>query len=76
MTEDSHLPGRYIPVGVPFRSRGKTLIAVERPKGLHVCEACSGCIFESGSCPRLQCSMWDRRDSLNIWFKEYDGGVA
>lgn len=66
------LPQRFVPVGQTTTARGIRILVVERPKGLHVSSACSGCIFASASCPHLQCSAWDRRDGKNVWFIKAD----
>ena len=64
------LPQKFIPVGQTFTSRGMRLTVIERPSSTEPSEACAGCAFASVSCPRLQCSAWDRRDGKNVWFKE------
>ena len=67
---DSNLPHRFIPVGGEFESRGMRVTVVERPARLDASEACSGCVFNTMLCPRVQCSKWDRADGKNVWYKE------
>lgn len=66
---------RFVPVGGTLLRYRRVLRCVERPRGGLPCDACSGCFFslsESGQsyCDDIQCSKWDRRDGLNVWFQE------
>lgn len=66
---------RFIPVGGVLSRYGRELRCVVRPRGGLPCDACSGCFFsmsDSGQsyCDDIQCSSWDRRDGLNVWFQE------
>lgn len=70
----SRIPGKDIPVGATFSRRGVEYMCVLRPRLLEPCEACLGCAFNASSlhCSGLRCSVFDRADGNNVWFKEVE----
>jgi len=72
----SRLPMVFIEIGDLVEHYGHVYRCVERPKGIEVCMACSGCDFDRKhrQCffANLQCSSFDRRDRKSVWFVEED----
>lgn len=58
------------PIGYEFESRGVLVRCVERPYVDYIADACSGCFFRKGTCPKSQCSSFSRADGRNVWFVE------
>lgn len=65
------LPSIFVPIGGDYVYGGVTYRCVRRP---HVVprDACLGCAFSASGkpCPAaLQCSKFDRRDGVFVWFE-------
>ena len=69
------LPSNYVPVGGVIAFCGGRFRCVVRPEGLHWTDSCLGCGLRrfSGNCGDYQCSRFDRRDGLNVWYEDYEG---
>ena len=66
----SSLPSRFVPVGSVVNVRGREYRCIKR-SDVHWSDCCSGCSFVGTDCPSfLQCSKFDRRDGVNVWFEE------
>ena len=66
----SSLPQRFVAVGEDVVVKGRTYRCVLREE-VHWSDCCRGCAFQGCDCPPfLQCSKFDRRDGLNVWFEE------
>lgn len=73
------LPTRFVRVGDTLNRYGVELMCVERPSAgvLSPSDACLGCWFfhacrirsSAVNCSDIQCSCWDRRDGIDVWFK-------
>jgi len=66
------LPSIFIEVGGEYTYCGERFRCVKRPR-VSPRDACRGCSFNKKrySCPAaLQCSKFDRRDGLFVWFVE------
>lgn len=66
------LPSRFTEVGDVLEYEGYRYLCVERDCVSHPSDACRGCDFalRYRGCDKVQCSMWDRRDGLDVWFSE------
>jgi hypothetical protein len=66
------MPGTYVPVGGEVEVRGRMYKCVANTMRGLPSEACTGCdLRRRGTvCSWLQCSAFDRRDGLFVWFKE------
>ena len=66
----SSLPSRFVPIGGLIDIRGRVYRCVIR-SDVHWVDCCSGCSLRGVDCPSfLQCSKFDRRDGMNVWFRE------
>ena len=72
----SRLPRRDIRVGEEFEKKGVRYVCVLRPRGYARTaspgDACSGCdiLKHSNHCEGPRCSVFDRSDGQDVWFKE------
>lgn len=68
----SALPRMYVGVGDTVLVGGHLYRCVLRPPVEWCGDACRGCDFsvKNRNCANVQCSRWDRRDELNVWFVE------
>ena len=67
----SSLPSQFVPLGGTVRYKGRVYRCVSRERGIAWAECCRGCAFCGCDCPpALQCSSFDRRDGVNVWFQE------
>ena len=66
----SSLPSQFVRLGGTVRYKGRDYRCVLRDD-VTWSECCRGCAFAGADCPpALQCSSFDRRDGLNVWFQE------
>lgn len=70
----NRLPRRFIPVGGVVSTPIGDLRCIARPQGLHWTEACRDCVLRTGDrgCYDLQCSVFDRKDGVNVWFAKVE----
>jgi len=66
------MPSRYVDVGEVLEYEGYRYLCVARPEVGMPSEACRGCDFalKYRGCDKVKCSVWDRRDGRNVWFRE------
>lgn len=66
------LPLRFVPLGGEFVVGGKRYVCFRAPRDLNWVDACMGCAFKRLSCHSNipQCSPFDRRDGIRVWFRE------
>lgn len=68
------LPTLFRPIGAVLVRQGVKLVVVQRPAGLALKDCCRDCFFQD-ACSwfnRLQCSKFDRRDGISVWFQKID----
>lgn len=66
----SRMPRTDVEVGGFVNKGGRRYKCVLRMDVLHPSDACLGCDLCDRPCSGLRCSSFDRRDGLNVWFKE------
>lgn len=71
----SAMPVRYVPEGGEVTVAGRVLRCVRRGAVTCPADACSGCSLSRLylGCADLQCSSFDRRDGINVWFLAEEG---
>jgi len=60
------LPVTFVAIGEVICIRGKHYTPFPRPKGVR---DCVGCALRDENCVKIQCSKFDRKDGISVFFK-------
>jgi len=60
------LPVTFVAIGEVICIRGKHYTPFPRPKGVR---GCLGCALVKENCDKIQCSKFDRKDGISVFFK-------
>lgn len=60
------LPVTFVAIGEVICRRGKHYTPFPRPKGVRNCK---GCALINENCDKIQCSKFDRKDGIFVFFK-------